>query len=55
MEAATLYDYVVQGEKLTDGPVDVWLDRCWWGKHQGLKQLKPYSTTAACRSAPRAI
>jgi uncharacterized protein involved in type VI secretion and phage assembly len=35
--------YGVQGEKLTDGPVDVWLDRCWWGRHEQLKQLKPYS------------
>ena len=29
--------YGMQGEKLTDGPVDLWLDRCWWGKHQRLK------------------
>jgi hypothetical protein len=33
--------YGIQGEKLTDGPVDIWLDRCWWGRHEGLKQLKP--------------
>ncbi|MEJ2396650.1 MAG: hypothetical protein P8Z77_18410 [Candidatus Thiodiazotropha sp.] len=36
--------YGVQGEKLTDGPVDVWLDRCWWGKQEGLKQLNPYAS-----------
>ncbi len=41
LNQAAVY-YGVQGEKLTDGPVDVWLDRCWWGKHEELKQLKPY-------------
>jgi len=35
--------YGMQGEKLTDGPVDFWLDRCWWGKHQGLKGLKLFA------------
>ena len=36
--------YGMQGEKLTDSPVDLWLDRCWWGRHHQLKGLKPFAS-----------